>query len=94
MKTFDDLKFDPHSRSYVGFDKHAKMQFENGYGISVITGASAYTSEGAPYEVAVLHNNRLTYTTPITDDVIGHCTQERVTEIMKRIQQLNKEQGV
>lgn len=92
MKTFNDLVFEQHPKSYVGFDTRATMVFDNGYGISVITGESAYTSEGRPYEVAVMDKDGcLTYATPITDDVIGHCTEERVTEIMAQIQQLTEQ---
>jgi len=89
MKTFNSLVFKPHANRSMGFDARAKMNFKNGYGISVITGSAAYTSGDDSYEVAVLHNGSITYATPITDDVLGYQSSSQVTEIMKQIQKLN-----
>lgn len=85
MKTFKDLKFKTHAHPDM-FDTYARLNFENNYGISVITGG--YGSVKEPYEIAVLYDNEITYNTHITDDVIGHQTESLVTEIMKQIQQL------
>ena len=87
MKTFQDLTFGPHPVGF-GLDTQARMTFPNGYGVSVVTGMHAYSSEGHPYEVAIFDGNGLTYSTPITDDVIGHQTAEDVTDIMRRVQEL------
>ena len=89
MKTFEDLIFKT-KRDNPKFGKQAKLIFPNGYGISVIILGGAYGNDKAPYEIGVLYNDRLCYTTPITDDVIGYLTPERVTEIMKEIQTLPK----
>lgn len=90
MKTFNDLKFKPHPNHE--FDAQAVMFFDNGYGISVITGKYAYTNDENPYECAVLKGNKekwiIAYDTPITNDVIGYCDKEQVTKIMKQIQEL------
>ena len=52
----------------------ARIFFNNGYGASVVQGGHAYTSKGFPYELAVLVGDKnrfkLTYDTPITDDVL------------------------
>ena len=97
MKTFNDLQFEEHPNSLYGgamFSdaRHALLFFDNGYGISVISGRAFYTSPLGPYEVAVLSGNAegwdLTYDTPITNDVIGHCTEKKVSSIMKKIQKL------
>lgn len=88
MKTFNDLEFTQHSQ-YPLLDQQALMDFPNGYGISVVTGEHAYANTNT-YEVAVLNNDALCYDTPITDDVVGHCTESKVTEIMKQIQKLKK----
>jgi len=110
MKTFKDLVFKDHG---IPGGKHARMDFENGYGVSVITGVYDYsyfqfdpifefanmikkhssnhifyTDDENPYEVAIFFGDKLIYTTPITDDVVGHCNEERVTEIMKQVQEL------
>lgn len=87
MKEFKDLKFETHC-NYPMFAKQAKMHFDNGYGVSVVTGKGAYSDESNPYEVAVLYKDELTYSTEITDDVIGYMTEDGVTEIMKKVQNL------
>lgn len=88
MKTFKDLQFIPHSIEGI----QAKEFFNNGYGISVVKSSFSYGGNEGFYECAVLKGNkysfRICYTTPITDDVIGWCTPEKVTEIMKQIQEL------
>lgn len=91
MKTFKDLVFNKHF-NFPSFATQAKMFFPNGYGISVVTGEFAYSNRENPYECGVLKGNSdewsLTYDTPITNDVIGYCNEEKVTEIMKQIQEL------
>jgi hypothetical protein len=95
MKSFKDLQFKKR------FDKettklmplfndceNATLDFDNGYSISVVTGYGTHTSVSEPYECAVLFNGELTYSTHITDDVIGYCNEEDVTKIMKQIQEL------
>lgn len=90
MKTFNDLKFKQHRNP--GFDTQAIMFFDNGYGISVITGEDAYSDDKHPYECAVIKGSKenyyMVYDTPITDNVIGFCNKEKVSEIMKQIQEL------
>jgi hypothetical protein len=88
MFEFKDLLFEPHPNASAGFDKQAEMEFDNGYGISVINGTNAYVRGSYEWEIAVLKNGNLCYDTPITDDVIGHQTADEVTEIMKQIQEL------
>lgn len=93
MKTFKDLKFEPHPS---GSGKAATMFFPNGYGISVVRFMTiagiygSYTDNENEWEVAVLKRNYgICYDTPITDDVIGHLSDEEVTEVMQKIQQLD-----
>ena len=73
----------------------ARIFFNNGYGISVVIGTFSYGGDEGLYECAVLkgnkHESEICYDTPITHDVIGYCTPERVTEIMKEIQNLKNE---
>lgn len=88
MKTFKDLEFLPHQNS-AHFETQANIYFENGYGISVITGNCAYTDEKRPYEVGVLYQGMLTYNTHITDDVLGYQTEQDVENVMKQIQELS-----
>ena len=77
---------------YNGIQKLYK--FENGYGASVVCHDGSY---GGPYkhdcdnlwEIAVLDSdNKITYHTPVTQDVIGHQTEEDVEKVLKEISEL------
>lgn len=97
MKTFKDLTFEPHHR---GEGMQAVLQFDNGRGISVITGGSwFFTTDDKPYEVAFFKRGGglgCVYLVPDTvlvedtddNDVQGYCTEEDVTRIMEAIQKL------
>ena len=87
-KTFKDLVFKKHGNAskYNSLKTHAVIEFENGYGVSVITGG--YGNEDFPYELAVLYQGDITYNTSITDDVEGYLTAENVSQLMLRIQEL------
>ena len=100
LKQFKDLVFKQHEMTKDAFllpspirkeymnAKHAKMQFENGYGISVLKDTLFYSNGIDTYEVAVLDNNGICYNTSITNDVIGYVDADEVSNIMKRIQEL------
>lgn len=83
MKEFKDLQFVSGTSTAI----MARMLFDNGYGVSVISGGLAYGKKGQ-YEIAVLKDGELCYDTPITSDVIGYLSEEEVTSYMKEIQQL------
>lgn len=87
MKTFKDLKFNDHPAKNHGFGVQAMMHFENGYGISVVNGKYAYCSEGT-YEVAVLKNGSLCYSTDITDDVLSYQSECDITGVMLKLQNM------
>lgn len=94
-KTFDDLKHEPHNSWEWTI---AQMFFDNGYGVSVVRAwvkwfmTWTYWVEDWLYELAVLEWTKrswdLCYNTPITDDVIWYCTEEKITELMKQVQDL------
>jgi hypothetical protein len=84
MKTFKDLEFKPSHYA----SKRAYLVFPNNYGISVIQGIGSYTSNDSEYEAAIMLNGSLCYSTPITNDVIGHQSEAEISEIMKKIQEL------
>ena len=89
---FSELKFKKHPS--LNFGTQAKVKFSNNYGASIITGQAAYTDNEKPYELAVLHNGRLTYSTPITDDVCGYLDAQEVEELLAKIEALpEKEEG-
>ena len=108
MYNFEDLKFkivcnyeqyqddDGFSNSLKGLRNHrqAKMFFDNGFGISVVTGGMTYTDSDDEYEIAVLHrkedgSNGIAYGTLITDDVIGHLSADEVSSYMEKIEQMD-----
>ena len=64
-------------------------EFENGYGASVIKHDASYGGKQGLYEIAVLDSKgEFCYTTDITDDVIGHATEETIYETLDKIKSL------
>jgi hypothetical protein len=87
MKQFKDLEFVPHAAGMGGV--MSRIQFENGYGASVVKTEYTYGGDKGLYELAVLDSDgNLTYDTSVTDDVIGYLRPEDVTDVMAKIQQL------
>lgn len=62
-----------------------KFTFANGYGASVIRHDFSYGHEAGKWELAVLKDDRCTYDTPITDDVIGWLSEADVAEKLHAI---------
>ena len=86
MKTFNDLEFKPHSNMNGIM---SRIEFENGYGASVVKGEYTYGGKDGLYELAVLDSNGdLIYDTPITSDVEGYLSETQVTDLLIKIQQL------
>jgi hypothetical protein len=86
MITFNDLVFKDDKQRGLSA---AKIIFDNGYGASVVKGEHTYGGRDGLYELAVLgKDGRLTYETPITDDVEGYLSEDDVTILMKQIQNL------
>lgn len=100
IKTFKDLKFEMHpifsyakmqDTKLVSFGvKRAIMEFENGYGVSVVLDKLSYSNGIDTYEVGILKDGNLCCDTYITDDVLGYQNEKDVTEIMRKVQELNK----
>jgi len=66
--------------------------FPNGYGASVVSHQYTYGGKEGLFEVAVLdRHGDLTYTTPITSDVLGFLSFAEVGETLEAISQLEKE---
>lgn len=87
MKTFKDLEFNPHPNHLGGVQ--ARIQFENGYGASVVCTPYTYGGDKGLYELAVLDSEgHLTYATPITNDVEGYLSEDDVTNLLEQIQLL------
>ena len=69
------------------------FKFDNGFGASVIKNVGSYGHENDLWEVGVVIFGygdawHLTYKTPITNDVVGNCTDEEVRDILSQIQKL------
>ena len=86
MKTFNDLEFKDDKQRGLSA---ARIIFDNGYGASVVKGEHTYGGRDGLYELAVLgKDGRLTYETPVTDDVEGYLSEDDVTKLMEQIQKL------
>lgn len=74
----------------IGTRKQIVIKFSNGYGASVVDGQGSY---GLELAVLVFDGNSysLTYNTPITDDVLGHLTNEELIKTLHDIKQLKGE---
>ena len=68
-------------------------RFANNYGASVVKGEHTYGGEEGLWELAVVKfktdgDFNLDYTTPITEDVEGHLTDDAVEELLAKIEAL------
>lgn len=88
MKTFRDLKFKRNERMLGGI--YARMNFRNGFGVSVVQGPFSYGGPRGLYELGVTFSGVLCYDSGITKDVEGWLTPRKVTALMKRVQALPK----
>jgi len=72
-----------------------KIMFSNGYGASIISNEFSYGGSKGLFEIAVTDSKEeLVYDTPITSDVIGHCTKQQLGDILIKIMELKpKEKG-
>lgn len=79
MKTFKDLKFNPHP---IGEGIQAIIEFDNGRAASVICTPFSYGGKSGLYELAIFHNDE------IGGDVKGWLTEDEVTKYLKEAQEL------
>lgn len=93
MRTFKDLKFEQHSIAKSGLKQYASCKqaiekFNNGYEVSVLFGNAFYSNGIDTYELAILKDGNLCYSTDITNDVVGYIKEEEVSDIMIKVQSL------
>lgn len=71
---------------------HKVYKFPNNYGASVIKNPYSYGGEQNLWEVGVVFfdedNYELTYSTPITNDVLGYLSDEEVENTLEQIKNL------
>ena len=73
---------------YLGATQAVKF-FDNGYGISVVCGSVFYSNGLDTYEVAAMRGDDIDYENPVVPDgVAGNLTADEVTEVMRRLQEL------
>jgi hypothetical protein len=85
MKEFKDLIF---KTRFTGEGIISRLQFDNGYGVSVAKHDSSYGGKLGLYELAVLDSyGELHYDNPVAKgDVVGYLREEDVTDAMALIQ--------
>jgi len=100
VKTFKDLEFDALDMGPMAQGKHAKMQFDNGYSISVIAGKGYYStprendldsSKYKSFEIAIFDADGSWVTGEFflshhEGMVAGWQSREEIDEVMKQIQ--------
>lgn len=87
VPTFADLQF---VERPLAMNRQARVDFDNGYGASVIIGPYTYGGYEGLYELAVMKGGSLCYDTPISNEVIGHLTPDEVTKLLGEIAALPK----
>lgn len=84
MKAFNDLKFDSHP---MGMGVQARLDFDNGFGVSVVMTPYTYGGDKGLYELAVFKDGQIHYDNTVANgDVVGYLREEDVTDAMIVIQ--------
>ena len=78
--SFEDLKFETHHIDSNA--SRAVLNFNNNYGISIISGDDFLTTPEFPFEIGILKFGE------ITDEIIGYCDIQTINEQIKNIQNL------
>ena len=87
MKTFKDLEFKK-LPDLSGI--YCRIMFDNGFGASIVKHKFSYGGSEGLYEIAVLDDieGSPIYYTSITDDVLGHLSEDEVTFYLNQIENL------
>ena len=90
MKTFKDLVFEPLDSEFL-VGKACRIQFDNGWGASVVCHNYSYGGKNGLYELGVLDSTgELHYDNPVADgDVRGYLSEEEVSDLLIQIQKLD-----
>lgn len=85
----------PHTLNKLKDGTQAWYKFDNEFGASVVSHEYSYGGKDGLYELAVTKFDRetsswnITYSTPITDDVLGYLSESDVDDILDRIENLD-----
>lgn len=74
--------------SYPDGGEYYQVDFENGYGCSIIRHKYSYGGSKGLWEIGVLHTGKLCYKSSITEDVIGYLEEPQVADYLDQIAQL------
>ena len=85
---FKDLDF---KKSDTPKGVWARVDFDNGFGASIICNDMSYGGGSGLYEIGVLRGDDLTQATDITDDVLGWLDEKDVTRTLNAISKLDSE---
>ena len=91
MKTFNDLQFKNHPGSTTDFNMGivSRLEFDNGWSVSVVKGQYTYGGDKGLYELAVFKDGEIHYDNDVANgDVVGYLRPEDVTDVMIKIQKL------
>ena len=66
------------------------VKCKNGYDASIICCDGSMGGPSGLYEIAVVRNGNIVYNTPITNDVIGYLTENRVVDTVNQIALLRR----
>lgn len=92
---FNELKFENRADGPFSLGVQARIKFDNGYGASVVRGPYTYGGPDGLYELAVIGpDGRLDYSTPVTNDVEGYCSKDKISELLAQIKALPAKQSI
>ena len=90
FKTFNDLaKFKLPVNANVPPKEHRIWRFKNWFWFSIVRWYWTYGFEKGLYELAVLKDWSLCYSSPLTDDVLWNLTEEDVIKYINLIAAFN-----
>ena len=95
--TYKDLFFQRIDSNSLGDVLQAIVRFENGLGLSIITGPGTLTSPDRPYEAAVISFSAegfytIVYPDFTHNDILSHLTGDQVSEYMTIVRNWNKDE--
>lgn len=82
-KSFKEVKAAMFDHQFGG--SRAWLMFPNGYGASIIKTSFSYGGEKGLWELAVMTADGICYETPVTNDVVGACSEKDIVRLCAEI---------